>query len=76
MGSAVSNIEEKTAETNDISSVSTVSPSPVISESSENENFFTPAHIIMLVLVVMILAGIFCIFLGLKKSKKKNRKRR
>lgn len=76
MGSAVSNIEEKTAETNDISSVSTVSPSPVISESSENENFFTPAHIIMLVLVVMILAGIFCIFLGLKKSKKKKRKRR
>lgn len=76
MGSAVSNIEEKTAETNDISSVSTVSPSPVISESSENENFFTPAHIIMLVLVVMILAGIFCIFLGLKKSKKEKRKRR
>ena len=76
MGSAVSNIEEKTAETNDISSVSTVSPSPVISEPSENENFFTPAHIIMIILVVMILAGIFCIFLGLKKSKKKNRKRR
>lgn len=76
VGLASPQTEEETAETNDISSVPTVSPSPESSESSVTENFFTPSHIIMLVLVVMILAGILFIFLGLKKSKKKKRKRR
>lgn len=76
VGLASPQTEEETAETNDISSVPTVSPSPESSESSVTENFFTLSHIIMLVLVVMILAGILFIFLGLKKSKKKKRKRR
>lgn len=76
VGLASPQTEEETAETNDISSVPTVSPSPESSESSVTENFFTPSHIIMLVLVVMILTGILFIFLGLKKSKKKKRKRR
>lgn len=76
LGSAVQKTQEEAGQSGNNAQTPTASPSSAPSDDSASETFFTPARIVMIVLIAMILAGIFSIFLGLRKSKKKKRKRR